>query len=86
MSTRRQRSKSRKRPREWHHGRVAGEINDRMLRRVEPHYEAAAADRAEVDARTSQHRADMADWEECLDSAARSSPTALDPNMFDALG
>lgn len=78
--------RGKKRPRRFHHGRAAGQINDKKLLQVEPAFEAAETDQSETAARTSKHRADVADWEDCLDSAARSSPTALDPNMLAALG
>lgn len=46
---------------------------------VEPAFVAAAEDRVEVERVSSEHRAFVRDFEECVASLARVSPCALAP-------
>lgn len=73
-------AKGHKRPREYHHGRAAGKINEAVLvSQVEPEFARAEADRAESARVSSAHRALVRDYEGLLAGLARVSPCARSP-------
>ena len=71
---RRQHSKGKQRPRHWHHGRQQGRVNDASLSKVEPVFERAESDMAEVEAHAAVERREISDHRACLDAIEHGSP------------
>lgn len=63
-----------KRPREWHHGRAQGKVNEKKLLRAEPAFAKAEADQESVATGTRDHREKTADWQDCIAQLDRTSP------------